>query len=379
MQSTTAIRADGVEDRLAQLDRDLAAHEDFGNSARIAAKVRERYAFGLELFAERLPSLMPLLPRIEPHAAALFRDPLIQLTLEAAFRRFEADTLCPPDPLERALAAAATLIEREGRADLALSQMRDRIVLAAGPWVWAFTPSDDPFARALERGFAETFPASRRLQLFDPESWMLERLERSFELLRDVLPRCGSAALSHIASICLVVADTEGGMLLSAAGGDPIPSTIFCAPDQLANPWDAAGMLLHEGLHLKLFDVVRGGSLVTPDPVLVEIPWRSIRWDIPRVIFSFHVYAHMLVFKAAVDRRGPALWSRFGAPDSYPTDAHATSVVRNATSRYGRAIDRARFLRDGLAGDWARYLTPDGHRLVQWLSDAMDRVEEVAP
>ncbi|WNZ60203.1 hypothetical protein QEG98_29955 [Myxococcus sp. MxC21-1] len=75
-------------------DRALARHSVFGDSPRILAKVLTRYRFGVELFAERLPSLARAASTVESlgdaDARRVFFDPLVRLTLEQAFSDLEA-------------------------------------------------------------------------------------------------------------------------------------------------------------------------------------------------------------------------------------------------------------------------------------------------
>jgi hypothetical protein len=72
------------------------------------------------------------------------------------------------------------------------------------------------------------------------------------------------------------------GRQLSAAGGDLVPGTVVVDPTELADPWTAASTLLHEALHLRLFDISRVHSLVVR-PGRAPIPWRRGSWEIRRV------------------------------------------------------------------------------------------------
>lgn len=132
---------------------------------------------------------------------------------------------------------------------------------------------------------------------------------------------------------------------------------------------------MHEGLHLKLFDVVRSHSLIREERSVV-IPWRAVRFTLVRALFSFHVYTHMLLFKAATEAADPAVFQRFGEPGSYQSRAHAMSVAKtDQTANYGRSLDRARFLRDKLQGEWSAGLTEEGQSLVEWLTTSLDGIE----
>ena len=234
--------------------------------------------------------------------------------------------------------------------------------------------ADDPRLQALRANQAASLPSTSRCLAATPE--LLAQLDRACSLLAAVLPRLGRTVLRHIAAIGVIETRLEEGSLLSASGGDVAPSTMVVSPRQLENPWDAAGHLLHEGLHLKLFDVARAHTFLRDPDVLVDIPWRKVQFTLARVVFSFHVYVHMLVFKAAVDTVGARCFEAFGEPRAVETRAQPMSVVRNDdTARFGRSIDRTRFLHERLTGPWSAHLSPDGARLVDWLVSCVERIE----
>jgi hypothetical protein len=373
---------------VAAVDRDLSTHPEFGDSALITARVLARYEFGLELFAERLPRIAHLVPAIAAWDAEsrreLFRDTALQLALEMAFDRLESGTLGPPDPLEELLPRVVASFSARPARGFSESQLSATARLEPfGIWVGRFdTATADPLLATLQANFRRAFlDRGLRSQCKTPDEAILGKLERACALLGAVLPGVGASALGHIAGIGILEADKEEGVLLSASGGDPIPSTMVIAPAQLENPWDAAGHLLHEGLHLKLFDVARSHALLADPDVEVDIPWRAVPFSLVRALFSFHVYVHMVFFKAAVDWTGPAFYARFGDPWAYTTRMQAMSVAKNrADDQFGRSLDRARHIGARLQGPWAGHLTEEGRGLVRWLIDCVERlVPELNP
>jgi hypothetical protein len=352
-------------------ERGFVEHPDFGDSARIRRKALARYQFGLELFAAELPALRgaaeALSPEGAPLAEAVFREPVVRMLMEEAFARLQAGTLASPDDLE------ALLPQLVADPDSVVTHPA-----AVGPrgdiWVWSAEPSPDPLVRRLQERAAELSErGDAGLTRVTPDAAMRRRIDDAFELLAALLPRVGASAIEHVSSVCVVGASAESGTMLSASGGDQLPSTIFIAPEQLENLWDAAGHVLHEGLHLKLFDVVRTGALVgVGEEVQVPIPWRPVRWSIPRVVFSFHVYVHMVLFKAAAEQLGAPLHARFGAPRGGVRRGHAMSVVKPLEGGpYASGQARAEFLGAQLDGEWSRYLTDDGRQFTRWLLDSM--------
>jgi hypothetical protein len=109
---------------------------------------------------------------------------------------------------------------------------------------------------------------------------MAAALRRGAGLLCELLPYSGAGVLPHVALVGFATDEQADGQLYSLSGGDPLPAAILMAPGRLDSPWTAAEILLHEGLHLKLFDVLRSGSLVADPELPVPIPWprRPGRW-----------------------------------------------------------------------------------------------------
>ncbi|NVJ00163.1 hypothetical protein HV824_18815 [Myxococcus sp. AM009] len=361
-------------------DRALSSHPSFGDSPRILAKVLTRYRFGVELFAERLPALPRAVAAVEAlsdaEARRVFFDPLVRLTLEQAFSDLEAGRLTSPHPVEEMLPGALEALPL----GLCESRMPSRwqVGSAVPKWLWDVAQPTDAYSRALHAAFDGVFGAKSKSggTLLSPQAKAQRTLNDSIELLSLLLPHSGASALTHVEAIALLSAKLEGGTVLSAAGGDLTPSTIFLALEELGNPWDIAGCLLHEGLHMKLFDATRSVALIAKPEETVQVPWRDIRWTSVRAVFSYHVYVHLALFKAAALTADRALTERFGDPSSYVSRPHATSVVNNdGASPYGRSVDRARFLGEMLLTEWAHLLTPQGRDFVRWQRESLAPVD----
>lgn len=369
----------GARAVVAAADRALSEHPAFGDSPRILAKVLARYRFGIELFAEHLPAVARAAPSVEQLSDDDVRrvcfDPLVRLALERAFSDVEAGRLAPPHPLDELLPAALAALPR----GLCESHMpaRWRVQAAHPKWMWDVANPADPLAHALHAAFDGIFTtASSSGVLLTPDAAAQRKIEEAVALLSTLLPHAGAAALDHIDAIALLSARLEGGTVLSAAGGDLTPSTVFLSVDDLGNPWDIAGCLLHEGLHMKLFDAARSVALATEPAETIQAPWRDVRWSIVRAIFAYHVYVHLSLFKAAALAADRAMIHRFGDPASYVARPHAMSVVHNeTTSRFGSSIDRARYLGDRLQHAWAHLLTPAGLDFVRWLASSLAPVD----
>ncbi|MGO1068954.1 aKG-HExxH-type peptide beta-hydroxylase [Lysobacter sp. CA199] len=362
-------------------DRLLSAHPSFGDSPRILAKVYARYRFGMELFAERLPALAPIAGRIQTMSDAqvrrIFFDPLVRLAAEDAFTALEAGDLRSPHRLEHLLPKAIAAQPL----GLCESHMAAHWELRSDEphWMWSIVGSDDRYAGELQASFDRIFadnPANRGT-LLNPDAASRDKVQAAMRLLSMLLPNSGTAALRHVGCIALLDAQLEGGIVLSAAGGDLTPSTVFISLEQLGNPWDIAGCLLHEGLHMKLFDAARSVSLAKAPDQTIQVPWRNVRWSIVRAIFAYHVYVHLSLFKAAALGAQPRCFELFGDPAAYVIRPHAMSVVNNDTAaQFGRSIDRARYLGQMLETQWSPLLSPGGAEFVHWLRTSLDPVDE---
>lgn len=365
----------GLQAAVREADLALAEHPSFGDSSRILARVLARSRFAAALLADEAPRLAPLAGAVEQlgdaEARRVFFDPLVRLALEDALAELEAGQPLSAARLAEVLQGALDALPL----GLCESRMPSRVHVGADPpkWLWDVTGRDDLHAGALRAAFAGVFAGGADSgALLPPDPSSRGRVEDAMALLAALLPRSGGSALRHIEAIALLRARLEGGTVLSAAGGDRTPSTIFLSPDELDNPWDLAGCLLHEGLHMKLFDAVRSVALASAPAETVQVPWRDVRWSIVRAVFAYHVYVHLSLFKAAAMSAGPEVISRHGDPADCVTRPHAMSVVHNdGGSRFGRSIDRARFLGERLRRDWSHLLTAEGAELVRWLSDSL--------
>ncbi|WP_394842827.1 HEXXH motif-containing putative peptide modification protein [Pendulispora brunnea] len=368
---------DGSAHLVGTADETLVQHAQFGDSTKILAKVLARYRFGVDLFAERLPAVAQIASAVERlndvDARRLFCDPLVRLKLEEAFSDLEGRRLASPHPLEAFLVRALEALPL----GLCESHMPSHWPIRSEhpKWLWAVADSDDAHARELHAAFDGIFAKDSKGGggvLLNPDAASRRKIEEAIALLSTLLPHSGAAALRHIDAIALLQAKIEGGTVLSAAGGDVTPSTVFLSLEELGNPWDIAGCLLHEGLHMKLFDAGRSLALATAPAETIQVPWRPVRWSIVRAVYAYHVYVHLSLFKAAALVAEKSTIEQFGNPADYVSRPHAMSVVNNGSvSRFGRSIDRARYLGEQLLGPWSHLLSAQGKSLVTWLSRAL--------
>ncbi|RKH36034.1 hypothetical protein D7Y13_04595 [Corallococcus praedator] len=365
-------------------DGRLQHHEQFGNSSRIVLRVSERYRFALEVLARRDARLRDVAGRIEAldatTAEAVLGDLLVRAALEAAISRLETSG---PDgaageELPGLLGEALACVARTPGRCLSRSAMgRD---LAVGPggkvWVWDLpeeaTPLRDRLRESIRTGFMPGAESS--VDIIRPTLSMVAGLERACVLIQRLVPEMTASIFRHLHSIAIANIRGPRGRMLTGSGGDGTPCMIFIDPHELENPWDTAGHILHEAIHLKLSDLIRTGAIVTDDGP-VELAWGR-KTSLSNSIFAYHAYAHMQVFRAAVEHLGPGCHAEFGAPRDYSAPAHAMSVVNNDTQKpFSRAEERLDFLHTQLEGPLASRVTPYGREMIAWLWEAIRPLE----
>jgi hypothetical protein len=367
-------------DAIRRTDRRLQQHEQFGDSSKVVARVIERYKFALEVLALRDPTLRELARRVEAldagAADTVFGDLLLRAELESSIDRLE--TAGPEGATGPALVAlltetldAVALAPHHGLSRRAMA--RD---LGVGPggriWVWdlpdAPTRVGDLLRERIRLGFMPG--AESGVEIIRPTLEMVKGLDRACALLERLVPEMTASVFRHLHSIAVAHIRGPRGRMLTGSGGDGTPCMIFIDPTELTNPWDTAGHILHEAVHLKLSDLIRTGAVVTEDG-LIDLPWGR-KTALSNLLFAYHAYAHMQVFRAAVEEVGPSLHAEFGAPRDYVAPAHAMSVVNNDdASPFSRAEARLDHLHYRLAGPLSHRVTPYGLEMVAWLWDAI--------
>jgi hypothetical protein len=211
-------------------------------------------------------------------------------------------------------------------------------------WTEVTRRGGDPVAERLWFLFDQQFPDSSATVPTKASATEFTTIERAADLLTTLMPTAAPGVLGHIGMVGLAQDDGSDDPLHSVSGGDHFPATIFIARESLENVWDAAGLLLHEGLHLVLFEIIRCGAVVfdhvDSQAEIVPIPWRREAWSLMRVLFALHVYVHLAVFHNAARSADAEIRQRFGEP---PADA-AVSRASTDSTRFSTPEHRARYL-----------------------------------
>ncbi|WP_441251793.1 aKG-HExxH-type peptide beta-hydroxylase [Kitasatospora sp. McL0602] len=356
----------------------------FGDSTAIGARNLARYRLGLSLLGARDPRHADVL-----HMLSLEPDDRIVPALSDPVLRnaFEDDVAClesgvfAASALGSHLAQGAWPLPSDGSGPCeSLMLTRDRPWPRTGAgWVWTGLrePTSRPaLAERLRELCRNSFEPGGPSEPFDATQEMVEALRQGGDLLTSLLPQIGPSVLRHISLIGFSDGESSDGPLQSLSGGDPLPSAILMSPGRLRDPWTTAETLLHEGAHLKLFDVLRSCALVEDGTAEVPIPWRQSSWTFIRVLAALHFYAHMMVFQAAAREAAPDLVARYGPPPADDVIDEPTPGSRAAElGSHGTVLERLVYLAEqALCADHG-HVTPEGRRFVHWLLDAVEHCE----
>ena len=230
------------------------------------------------------------------------------------------------------------------------------------------SPVEQRFDSLIKTNFSSYFPQIGAI-LKPPEPAFAKSLERGYDLLSIILPELSASVLVHTR---MLVVFSVGGALGAKSVTDPwIPWTTFLS-DVSVTPWVRATQLLHEALHNKLRDIAEPRSIVWPaswdSPQKIQAIWHPDRsrdnanWLIWRAYFAFHVYVHLALLFARIERLAVSLAADFGAPPTY------------FERRLEKALGRAGYLGAELAVHADRYFTRDGRMLFAWLQDMLSRI-----
>ncbi|MER5864052.1 HEXXH motif-containing putative peptide modification protein [Kitasatospora sp. NPDC002040] len=363
----------------AQIDRLLGTEPQFGSAEAIEARNLARYRLGLTVLARHFPAAADRFERLGALEDAALRPFLYDPVLRNAF---EDDLLALEHRRSEPGELARQLTDPDLDAGDGLGPSERLMAPHCRPWAgrgvgWVWTDprpgaAELPLAGRLEELREGSFAELRGARRVVPDAGQLAGLGRGAELLAALLPHAGAGVFPHISLVGLARGASEDGELHSLSGGDPLPSALFIAPEHLDDPWMTAEILLHEGLHLKEFDVLRTGSLVAEPGHQVEIPWRLTPWTLTRVLAALHVYSHMVLFFAAAAEAPAELRERFGPPPATEAVGVPTPGSRAAVEGgYTTSAERAGYLGRQALELHGGALTPAGRRFVRWLLDAV--------
>lgn len=366
------------DDVLRAVEAEFAGHPLFGDTRSILDRVHALSLLQLEAVSRGRPLLRELClelrqERNQRAAVDVLKDPVVTTgitdLLPAGGEGF------PSDETEAVFAAVLRHL-RNGTPGMPV---------AAGCAVH-FRPNDSTPPIAVWDPSAPESPVKRRFDfliktfysrhfsrigaiLERPEPAFAKVVERGYDLLAIILPELSVSVLAHTRLL--------GVFSLGSASGPEsstnrwIPSTMFLS-NVFDTPWETAARLLHEALHNKLTDIAAPRSIIRPaverDPQKIRAIWHTdrsgndVEWLIRRAYYAFHVYVHMTLFFARIERLVVSLADDFGAPP--PFFEYRLEVV----------LGRAGYLGEKLAAHADQYFTRDGRMLFAWLRDMLSRI-----
>lgn len=373
-----------------EIERELACQRPYADFRSISDRAFSYYLRGLGILGEREPAAKALTDSLraapDPRRLAVLADPVIRVAINDGLEALRRGTRDANG--SGALFAAARMHLRSSRSGPPTAPNSPawpaRGSFALGAAIW----HPEEHAALLAGRFAELFAeeiagsvSSLPAVLRAPGTALAGHLERGKELLTRLLPALSRSVLAHVRVVAVVdTADRSQWSrrtrpnLCQNVSTHAIPSTIFLSPTPLSGPWLAAEALLHEAAHKKLSDLVltrpifRAGFDSRTAPTVsalwnADLSWNPAAWSADRALFAFHVYLHLALFFATVERCREELADEFGDPPGH------------FVSGLDRALDRASYLGRHLADGLRPALGSDGRKLVAWLTAVAERFE----
>ena len=357
------------------VEQAMASAKPFGNGRYILDHIQDTLVRQLEQLAPDLPAAGELLDAVTNSPTTDHRRLFAETTMRSAIGHAHTQLTSgsPRGPRLLRLTECAAILRtaaaylEDGGTD---SPLQDGSLVPLGPkphdgWIWRDEHPDDTYGRALRELVMERY----RILPTTPDAGGIETLQTGARLLEELLPSLASSALHHAHVVACV--PTAGVFTSSDSSSRPdLGGMFFLRQGLLRNPWRVAEHLLHESIHLKLYDFIVGDILTPSEGRYVErpvvVPWRPSRlsgdnrWHAGRVLAAFHVYVHLALLSTVAERRAPELEATYG---------RLSGMVESH-----RARARARYLGYQLraqASCWER-LGPVGQELVNWLQSLLD-------
>ncbi|MFJ9766193.1 aKG-HExxH-type peptide beta-hydroxylase [Streptomyces erythrochromogenes] len=331
----------------------LAHHPVFADSAGILGRLFETYDFLLECIAPDEWPARTAERRILPETAL---EPTVRHGLDQALRRIRSPPRCKEEltALTDGKHFDSTLAAEEERAGIrqAVELSGHRVHLLMDPALPA--PGHQEFD-ALFRRHLSAGEAADALTGCTAEQ--AETVRAAVALMLATAPDLCTGLLRHGRYIVAV----DGPDAFDSASTREIPGAVFVAVRCMRNPERLAEALVHEFVHLRLYDLQVTRSIFASDydtgtaPTLAPEWHRDSpvsRWPVDRALAAAHVYVHLCAW---FDQR--ALDS--GEPD-----------VRQSAET---AAFRATSLLDKVARHAQDCLGPTGRGLLRWLTEVHDR------
>lgn len=391
MEGLTAVNIDPTNDIV---EHAWTHNAPFGDWQYIRQRVIESVSRRLELSQRLFSHAAPVLERIrdldDATATRVLEHPFLRFVVFAATQHLKQPwELITHEEVEQYLEELESLLAGGWRGgelsslSLLMEEEDDEDASPHSLWLWTGDQGERRLMSIIPTVFLRTSP---NYVFHHPTKEELKNLRQGVALLRDLFPHLTPSVLRHIDVIALIISTkpTRGDIGpsddnplftdLISCSTDTSPGVIFFNPSVLTNPWYTAEIILHEGLHSKLYDVMATHNLLRPkykneESAQLHPLWHlpSASWDVQRSLFAMHVYAHLGLFFQRAARKFDALAPRFGP-------LH----VNDARLSMRRSLDRAHFLGMKLAEVGTQDLGPAGQLLLAQLQEMLLALDDAA-
>lgn len=326
----------------------LAEHPVFAQPASIIDRLYETYDFLLECVASGSWPVDSKGRRVSPDVAL---DPVVRHELDQALRRIRDTPACRRQlaALAHQLRAGTTLAAAEKCAGIqqAIEVSGHRLCLLTDPALPAGSHQD--FAALFRRHLSAGENADHLTGCPVEVSGLVRA---AVELMLTTAPELCAGLVRHARYVVAV----DGPDAFDSASTHEIPGTAFVAVRCMHTPERLAEALVHEFVHLRLYDLQTTRSIFVPtydtDTAPTVAPeWhrdsKVSRWPVDRALAAAHVYVHL------------AAWFEQRAVDGGGTESEQSAET---------AMLRAASLLDKVARHAESCLGPAGQDFLRWLT-----------
>lgn len=373
---------------LTNLEKILAQHRAFGDSAYIHQRLQVTYQRRLSKISAHLPTAAAVLDglcRADTYDRyRVVGDTVVRCAIDDALRQIETEvrhgfTLAECEKIFRTIVqyyAEGRSGARPGLGSATVSRLGRE---AHHGWIWSDGHYGDVFGRAFSHAVHECCGelCEPEYELCTPTDEELSMLTKGALLLTELLPLLSGSALRHTHLIAVFPSQAWKGA--ASFSQFWLGGTIFLGREFLQNPWWVAEHLLHESLHQKLYDFHHGHSLLEPDFSREDGPKVCSLWNVPgsnnanlwnthRAVAAFHVYVHLALLAMIAEERATELEKVYGPKLGKP------GMINSR-----KAMERAHFLGEKIKESCWDELGLAGKRLIEWLISVLNVLDPDPP
>jgi hypothetical protein len=369
--------ATDTADTLTRLAREFAFHPLFGDPVLMHERTLRRYRHRVTVLGEKLTEAAELTARVADQPVdrcnLVLLDPTVRIAINTLV--VTADLVHERlAPFRSVLSDAARVLAENAATPPLQYGLVNPLPLRDQTWIWAGDHERHLPSRVLREAY-DKLEHNRSIPI-TPDADGCDMLDRGVRMLEDLLPDLTRSALAHVPLVAIVGAPPGARPVpFDSFTAGSLPGTIVLSRKALTTPWKTAELVLHECLHQKWYDLQHTHSMLrrgyhhhqSPRVRSVwnrAIPEENAAWPCCRSVGALHVYVHLAVLFALMERRQEELTARYG-PIKGPQPA----------ALFRRACDRAAYLAEQIPLHASEF-GEAGRVFLDWLQDclkAMDR------